>query len=143
MNFELLHQFGQSYPEEFDGALDSVSLAVTCLFNRRGTLLAVGCNDGRIVIWDFLTRGVSKLISAHIHPVVSLSWSRNGRSLVSASTDNTVCVWHVATSDCIARWRFPSPIIKVQFNPRNDKMILVCPMKHQSILVTLSDGESN
>lgn len=135
MNIELLHQFGQSYPEEFDGALDSGSSATTCVFNRRGTLLAVGCNDGRIVIWDFLTRGICKIITAHVHPIASLSWSRNGFFLVSASTDNTVCIWDVATSDCIYRWRFPCPILKVQFNPRNDKMILVCPNRHQAVIV--------
>lgn len=49
-----------------------MSVAITCSFNRRGTLLAVGCNDGRIVIWDFLTRGISKIISAHAHPVCSV-----------------------------------------------------------------------
>lgn len=58
--------------KEFDGVLDSVSLAVTCVFNKYGTLLAVGCNDGRIVIWDFLTRGIAKIISAHMHPVCSI-----------------------------------------------------------------------
>lgn len=72
MNIELLEQFGQNYPEEYDGALDSISLAVTSAFNRRGTLLAVGCNDGRIVIWDFLTRGIAKIITAHVHPLCSL-----------------------------------------------------------------------
>lgn len=70
--FLFSESFGQNYPEEFDGALDCASLAVTCAFNRRGTLLAVGCNDGRIVIWDFLTRGIAKVISAHVHPVCSL-----------------------------------------------------------------------
>ena len=64
--------FGQNHPEEFDGVLDCVSLAVTCAFNRWGSLLAVGCNDGRIVVWDFLTRGIAKIISAHVHPVCSL-----------------------------------------------------------------------
>lgn len=58
--------------QEYDGSLDSVSVAVTASFNRRGSLLAVGCNDGRIVIWDFLTRGIAKIISAHVHPVTSL-----------------------------------------------------------------------
>ena len=60
------------FSQEYDGSLDSVSVAVTASFNRRGSLLAVGCNDGRIVIWDFLTRGIAKIISAHVHPVTSV-----------------------------------------------------------------------
>ncbi|RWS23091.1 retinoblastoma-binding protein 5-like protein [Leptotrombidium deliense] len=143
MNIELLQQFGQNYPEEFDGALDCVSLAVTCAFNRRGTLLAVGCNDGRIVIWDFLTRGIAKIITSHVHPVCTISWSRNGHLLASASTDNTVCVWQVLTSDCVGRWRLPSPIMKVQFHPRNDNYLLICPMKHPAIILHLPNSEES
>nr|CAD7420642.1 unnamed protein product [Timema poppensis] len=36
------------------------------------------------------------------------------------------------TGDCEQKYRFPSPILKVQFNPRNDKVFLVCPMRHSS-----------
>uniref|UniRef100_A0A8C7DK48 Retinoblastoma-binding protein 5 n=1 Tax=Oncorhynchus kisutch TaxID=8019 RepID=A0A8C7DK48_ONCKI len=75
--------------QEADGTLDCISMALTCTFNRWGTLLAVGCNDGRIVLSDFLTRGIAKIISAHIHP------------LVSASTDNIPSLF-----------RFPLPILK-------------------------------
>ena len=39
MNLELLESFGQNHPEEHDGNLDSSSVALTCAFNRRGTLL--------------------------------------------------------------------------------------------------------
>ena len=60
--------------KDFDGVLDCISIAITCAFNKRGTLLAVGCNDGRIVLWDFLTRGIAKLINAHVHPVCSLRY---------------------------------------------------------------------
>lgn len=77
----MLESFGQNYPEEFDGSLDCISLAATCSFNKYGTLLAVGCNDGRIVVWDFLTRGIAKIISAHVHPVCSIGWSRNGHKV--------------------------------------------------------------
>ncbi|GIY82516.1 retinoblastoma-binding protein 5 homolog, partial [Caerostris extrusa] len=142
MNLELLESFGQNYPEEFDGALDCISLAVTCTFNKHGTLLAVGCNDGRIVLWDFLTRGIAKIICAHIHPVCSLSWSRTGHKLLSASTDNSVSMWDVLTGECEYRYRFQSPILKVQFHPRDDKMLLVCPMKHAAILVNVDENHS-
>jgi len=140
MNLELLESFGQNYPEEFDGSLDCISMAVTCQFNRFGTLFAVGCNDGRIVIWDFLTRGIAKIISAHVHPVCSISWCRNGTRLSSASTDNTVSVWDVLTGECEHRFRFPSPVLRVQFNPRNSGELLVCPMRHAAVIVSLEGG---
>ncbi|XP_069115526.1 retinoblastoma-binding protein 5-like isoform X1 [Argopecten irradians] len=139
MNLELLESFGQNYPEDFDGTLDCVSIAITCAYNRQGTLLSVGCNDGRIVIWDFLTRGIAKIINAHVHPVCSLSWSRNGHKLLSAATDNTVSVWDVMAGECDKTFRFPSPILKVQFHPRNSKRFLVCPMKHPAVMMTI-DG---
>lgn len=34
MNLELLESFGQNYPEDFDGTLDCMSVAITCQFNR-------------------------------------------------------------------------------------------------------------
>ncbi|XP_013398512.1 retinoblastoma-binding protein 5 homolog [Lingula anatina] len=120
---------------DFDGALDCISIAITCSFNKRGTLLAVGCNDGRIVIWDFLTRGIAKVITAHVHPVCSLSWNRNGHKLLSASTDNNVSIWDVTTGECEKSYRFPSPILKVQFHPRDCNRFLVCPLKHAVVLV--------
>ncbi|XP_070601561.1 retinoblastoma-binding protein 5 isoform X1 [Erythrolamprus reginae] len=137
----ITESFGQNYPEEADGTLDCISMALTCTFNRWGTLLAVGCNDGRIVIWDFLTRGIAKIISAHIHPVCSLCWSRDGHKLVSASTDNMVSQWDVLTGDCDQRFRFPSPILKVQYHPRDQNKVLVCPMKSAPVMLTLSDSK--
>ncbi len=119
--------------------MDCITMAITCQFNRFGTLLAVGCNDGRIVIWDFLTRGIAKIIQAHVHPVCSLSWSRTGQKMVSASTDNTVSIWDVVSGECDHRLRFPSPVLKVQFNPRIEPEILVTPMRHAAVVVNISD----
>ena len=135
----LSESFGQNYPEENDGTLDCITMAITCQFNRFGTLLAVGCNDGRVVIWDFLTRGIAKIIQAHVHPVCSLSWSRSGQRMVSASTDNTVSIWDVLTGECDQRYRFPSPVLKVQFHPRCETEILVTPMRHAAVVVTIGD----
>ena len=33
--------------------------------------------------------------------------------------------------------RFPSPVAKVQFNPRDKGMFLVCPMRYAPIFMTL------
>ena len=140
MNLGLL-RFDHSYPEHNDGILDSGSEALVCQFNRRGTMLAVGCNDGRIAIWDFMTRGISRQCSSHIHPVTSLSWSRSGRKLLSSSTDWNVIIWDVVQGEAELRLRFPSPVMKVQFNPRDRHMFLVCPLKHVPTVVTLKGEE--
>ena len=141
MNLELLEQFGQNYPEEFDGILDSVTHSTVAVFKRRGSVLAVGCNDGRVCIWDFMTRGIAKIIWAHVNAITSLSWSRNGKLLATSSNDCYVCVWDVLTSDCIIQWHFTTTVFSVQFNPRDDNILLIRRMKEPSMLVqyTLSN----
>lgn len=141
MNLELLQTVDQSYPEHNDGILDSGSEALTCAFNRRGTMLAVGCNDGRIAIWDFMTRGIARMCNVHIHPITSLSWNRSGRKILSSSTDWTVILWDVASGECECKFRFPAPILKAQFHPRDRKMFLVCPMRNVPIVVKYEGDE--
>lgn len=64
----------------------------------------------------FLTENMCSVLS---YPFFLLSWSRDGHKLVSASTDNIVSQWDVLSGDCDQRFRFPSPILKVQYHPRD------------------------
>lgn len=73
-----------------------------------------------------------------MHPVCSLSWNRNGKLLLSASTDNTVCVFDMINGDCVRKFVFPSPFIKVQFHPRDNSMFLITLLKYPSLLVDLN-----
>ena len=142
MNLELLEQFGQNYPEEFDGVLDCISFATVASFNRHGSVLAVGSNDGRIFIWDFMTRGIAKIISAHVVAITSLSWSRNGRLLASSSNDYTISVWDVLTAKPVFIKNYNSPITSVRFCPRNHKLLLVSFTKQSSRLVFFNPDNS-
>ncbi|KAF8561425.1 hypothetical protein P879_08572 [Paragonimus westermani] len=151
MNLELLEAFHQSYPEAADGHLERIkkddgkdggcaTYTITLQFNRIGSLLAIGCNDGRVELWDYVTRRISKVLIAHTHPVCCLSWSRNSRQLLTASTDNTVSIWNVVTSDCERTFRFPCPVLKAQFNPRKADQFLVCPMRHPPVVINVPSG---
>ena len=51
---------------------------------------------------------------------VAISWSRSGHKLLSAATDCTVSIWDVFSGDCDHTYRFPSPVLKVQFHPRDE-----------------------
>ncbi|VEL16629.1 unnamed protein product, partial [Protopolystoma xenopodis] len=114
--------------------------AITLQFNRLGSLIAIGCNDGKVEIWDYITRRIAKVLVAHAHPVCSISWSRDSKKLLSASTDNTVSMWDIITSDCERTFRFPCPIMRVQFHPRNTNQILVCPLRHPPVLISTQIG---
>lgn len=46
-------------------------LAVIDAFIKHWIRLAVGCNDYRIVFWNYITRGITKIVSDNDLPV---SW---------------------------------------------------------------------
>ncbi|XP_075225799.1 retinoblastoma-binding protein 5 homolog [Lycorma delicatula] len=141
MNNDLKDKLGiiesteQCFPEDLDSVLEYSSAAVTCVFNRKGTLLGVGCNDGKIVIWDFLTKSVAKSINAHLFCITSLSWSHNGYKILSSSTDKTVYIHDVFTGNCELKFRLPSEVVKVQFKPRNNTTFLVSTTRHAAVLI--------
>ena len=101
-------------------------------------LAVASCNDGRIALWDFMTRGISHQCSHHIHPITSLSWNRTGRKLLSSVTD-----WNVVSGEAELCLHFPSLVAKVQFNPRDKRMFLVCPMRHAPTFMTGVEGPTN
>eukprot|EP00036_Acanthoecidae_sp_10tr_P013018 CAMPEP_0206291036 /NCGR_PEP_ID=MMETSP0106_2-20121207/2921_1 /ASSEMBLY_ACC=CAM_ASM_000206 /TAXON_ID=81532 /ORGANISM="Acanthoeca-like sp., Strain 10tr" /LENGTH=469 /DNA_ID=CAMNT_0053721601 /DNA_START=3 /DNA_END=1412 /DNA_ORIENTATION=+ len=133
----------QTFPEAIEDFLED-GIAVTSAFNRRGTMLAVGCNDGRLLIWDFDTRGVSRVMSGHTQTISAVSWSRNGRKVLSASADWHVMLWDVLNSERIISVKFDGPVFTATMHPRDDSQFLVCPIMSTPVLVRTKgkvDGE--
>ena len=50
-----------------------------------------------------------------------------------------VCIWDVLKGECISSYKFPTPVLRVQYHPRDSSQFLVTPMKHASVLMT-TDG---
>uniref|UniRef100_A0A9J2Q8D7 Translation initiation factor beta propellor-like domain-containing protein n=1 Tax=Ascaris lumbricoides TaxID=6252 RepID=A0A9J2Q8D7_ASCLU len=127
MNAELLDKnFGVCFPEELDGCLDvQQGSANCCKFNRWGSMVAVGSIDGRVYIFDVITKGVVKSWMCHGYPITALSWSRDGRKLLTAATDWSVAIWDVLEGTRLERFVYGSPIISAMFNPRDEYQILV------------------
>jgi COMPASS component SWD1 len=63
--------FRNNFPEVIEETSEE-GYALTCAFNRRGTLLATGCHDGRCIVWDFDTKGIAVVLAGHVHPVTSV-----------------------------------------------------------------------
>ena len=72
-------------------------------YSPDGRLLAgTGENGTQIDIRDTKTRHRSARLTGHLDVISSVSFSRDGRLLASASADRAVRVWDVATSKCLA-----------------------------------------
>jgi hypothetical protein len=57
----LAKNIGTAFPEEKDATIDIGSAVNCCRFNRVGTLIALGTVDGKVVIFDFVSRGMVKV----------------------------------------------------------------------------------
>jgi COMPASS component SWD1 len=122
MNLQLQNPFAGDLPEVIETYLAD-GHGTTVSFNGRGSLLAVGCLDGRVCIWDFDTRSVARIFLGHVHPVTSVSWSKNGKKLLSSSTDWHVIIWDVLTGAELFKKRFDSPVLSAQLHPRHPVFI--------------------
>lgn len=49
-------------------------------------------------------------------------------------------MWDVLGGECEQKYRFPRPVLKVQFEPRSQERLLVCPMRHAAVLVDTGGG---
>jgi WD40 repeat protein len=70
-------------------------------FNPDGTALALACESGRddcvIALWSLPGKAESVILRGHPRGIVSIAFSADGKTMVSASGDGMVKVWDVFT----------------------------------------------
>ncbi|MCR9292164.1 MAG: protein kinase [bacterium] len=95
-----------------------------CLaWNRGGDVLAAGCDDGSIEIWDQEVGAIVGRFKAHDLPVEDLSWSPDGTSLVSCSTDDLAKVWSMPDGiQQIQLMGHSGPVWNVDWSPSGQRI---------------------
>lgn len=127
----------QSCPEIIDGVLDCAAVSLCAAFNKYGSVMAVGCNDGTIVFWDFQTRNMIKIIPAHVHPITSIMWSRCNYQILTSSTDKFVKIWDPVTGTRLHCYKFPSEVLNAEFNSHKNAQILVTMIKETPVIIEI------
>ena len=118
MNLSLLDPFvlAQDCPEALTERLHS-GHSTSLRFNRKGDLLASGRLDGTIIIFDTDTSGVARKLRGHTRQVQSLSWSADGRYLLSGGQDAKCILWDLKDGSRLRTVRFEAAIFVAELHP--------------------------
>ncbi|MCJ1376337.1 chromatin binding protein [Loxospora ochrophaea] len=139
MNLSLIDPFvlAQDYPDALTGKLRSGH--ATCIrYNRKGDFLAVGRVDGSVVVFDVETNGVACKLRGHTRQIQSLSWSRDGRYLLSSSQDWKCVLWDLKDGSRVRIVRFEAPVYIAELHPFNHYLFVVSLFEDQPLLVDIS-----
>ncbi|XP_051251381.1 jouberin isoform X1 [Dicentrarchus labrax] len=101
----------------------------TVLFSHAGTILAAACADRDafpVVVYEIPSGKVLAAFSGHLKIVYDLCWSRDDRTLLSASSDGTVRQWNVERLQGTAQKVLPHPsfVYSAQYHPAAQNLVV-------------------
>ncbi|XP_038585045.1 jouberin [Micropterus salmoides] len=101
----------------------------TVQFSHAGTILAAACADRDsfpVVVYEIPSGKVLAAFSGHLKIVYDLCWSRDDRSLLSASSDGTVREWNVERLLGTAHKVLPHPsfVYCAQYHPTAQNLVV-------------------
>ncbi|KAI9855878.1 MAG: chromatin binding protein [Vezdaea acicularis] len=134
MNLSLIDPFvlAQDYPDALTGELRK-------RYSRKKHMLETNIVDGTIVVFDVETNGVARKLRGHTRQIQSLSWSRNGRYLLSSSQDWKCILWDLQDGSRIRVVRFEAPVYIAEMHPHNHFLFVASLFEDQPALVDISN----
>ncbi|CAL8284776.1 unnamed protein product [Lota lota] len=101
----------------------------TVRFSHGGTVLAAACADRDafpVIVYEIPSGTVLAVFSGHLSIVYDLCWSRDDRSLLSASSDGTVREWNVERLLGVAQKVLPHPsfVYSARYHPAAPHLVV-------------------
>ncbi|KAK6340284.1 chromatin binding protein [Orbilia blumenaviensis] len=143
MNLSLADPFSlsQDYPEVFSHSLH-YGHSSCVVFNRRGDLLASGRHDGTVVLFDVETGGLARIMRGHTRSVQSISWSHDGRYLLSSSLDCKCILWDLEDGSRKRIIRFEAAVYYAELHPFNHNLFAAAIHEDHPWLVDISTSKT-
>ena len=128
MNLALLYHadLQAPLPEVIEDKLTAPDEVLQVAFNRRGNMLAGGCRNGAVIVWDFDTHGIAQTLTGHKAPVTSVSWTRSSRRLLSSSTEGVLILWDVLSGEVVQSIDLQAEALHAALHPRSRSLCLAC-----------------
>lgn len=126
-----VEEFGNLFIFDYQGAqpsiLDTLSTGTSYAFSTsispQNDLVAVGCSDGRLKIYELNTGSLQRDIAAHIGWVTTVAWSANGQFLVTGGSDNLVKIWSATGTLLFSLTGHGGDISAVKVTPDNSFVV--------------------
>jgi len=74
-------------------------------FNPDDSLLAIGCSDGDVKMWDAALTSEISAVHAHGKYVSSIGFSKDGSTLLTTGSDNVIWLWKVGEESAAVKPR--------------------------------------
>lgn len=143
MNAPIIDPLQGDFPEVIEEYLEHGFMKCIA-FNRRGTLLAAGGSDGSCIIWDFITRGVAKVLrdDGCMAAITSVCWSKGGHRILVSAADKTIILWDVVSGEKMAQSSLEKTPLYARLHPGSSSptMCLACPVYSAPLIVDLNSG---
>ncbi|KAJ3162986.1 chromatin binding protein [Geranomyces variabilis] len=140
MNLELLDPFGQHTPELVSETLSLGGATQCCQFNYKGHLLAAGDLSGECFVWDMETKSIARKLTGHVAGVNTVSWSRSGRYLLTASMDWKCILWDLKDGSRVRTIHFGSPVECAYLHPDKSNIFVAVLQSGSAFLIKLSEN---
>lgn len=93
--------------------LQHPNLVDCAAFDDTGNLVATGCHDGILRIWDIAKNTPIKTINAHVvttpqqiqNPIYAVVWTPDYKQVFSASYDRSIKLWDVASGNLVREFK--------------------------------------
>lgn len=85
------------------------------------------------------TFGVAMKLNGHWKQIQSLSWSRDGRHLLTASQDCRACLWDLQSQQRIRTVKFEAPIYTAELHPYNHNLFVASLFEDRPYLVDITE----
>mmetsp|Transcript_28057 Transcript_28057/g.47180 ORF Transcript_28057/g.47180 Transcript_28057/m.47180 type:complete len:873 (+) Transcript_28057:128-2746(+) len=76
--------------------------------------------DASLQLRTFIHPEPYRILEGHTGDVIDVAWSKS-HFILSASTDKTVCLWHVSRAERLQYFRHPDIVTAVEFHPAHDR----------------------
>ena len=108
------------------------NLVAAVAFDDTGNLLATGCHDGSLRVWDVPKNTLLKTITAHVtttpqqaqNPIYAVLWSPDHKQVFTGSFDRSIRLWDVASGNLVREFKAapdPVPILPVKAEDKDKK----------------------